>query len=145
MAMADELARLGARGRDAHPVDHVVEAQLERPKQALTGHAGAVLGIDEVVPELSLQHAVRAADLLLLAQLQAVLTDLAATDAVLAGRRGPALERALLGIAPRSLEEELGALPSAEAADGFGVTGHGSSDSRLGAAWAGGSRYAGWA
>src|SRR6185295_4041390 len=34
------------------------------------------------------------------------------------------LERALLGIAARPLEEELGAFPPAEAANGFGVAGH---------------------
>ena len=122
--------RAWARERgEAHPVDDVVEAQLERAQQVLAGHAGAVLGVDEVVAELALEDAVGPADLLLLAQLEAVLADLAAADAVLAGRRRPALEGALLGIAARALEEELGALPPAEAADGFGVTGHGSSGS----------------
>ena len=123
----DELAGLGARRGDAHPVDDVVEAQLERAEQVLAGHAGTVLGVDEVVAELALEDAVDAADLLLLAQLQAVLADLAAADAVLAGRRRAALEGALLGIAARALEEELRALPAAETADGSGVTGHGSS------------------
>jgi hypothetical protein len=77
---------------------------------------------------LALEDAVCPADLLLLAQLEPVLTDLAAADAVLAGRAGTTLEGALLGIAARPLEEELGALPSAEAADGFGVTSHWSSE-----------------
>ena len=86
MAVADELARLGARRREAHPVDDVVEPHLERAEQVLAGHAGPVLGIDEVVAELALEDAVGAADLLLLAQLEAVLADLAAADAVLAGR-----------------------------------------------------------
>ena len=85
--------------REAHPVDDVVEAQLERAEQVLAGHAGPVLGVDEVVAELALEDAVGAADLLLLAQLQAVLADLAAADAVLAGRRRTTLEGALLGVA----------------------------------------------
>jgi len=66
-----------------------------------------------------------------------------ASDAVLARRRGAALERALLGIAPRALEEELHALPAAEAADGSVVLGH-LGGPRRDAAWAGGIRYAGW-
>ena len=139
----DELAGLGPRGREAEPVDDVVEPHLERSEQGLAGHAGPVLGIDEVVAELALEDAVDAADLLLLAKLEAVLADLAAADAVLAGRRRPPLEGALLGVAAGALQEELGALPAAEAADGFGVTGHVSSGSRPGAAWAGGSRCAG--
>ena len=145
VAVGDELAGLGARRREAHPVDDVVEPQLERAQQVLAGHAGSVLGVDEVVAELALEDAVDAADLLLLAQLEAVLADLAAADAVLAGRRRAALEGALLGIAAAALEEELRALPAAEAADGSGVAGHGPRRSRRGAAWAGGSRCAGWA
>ena len=66
---------------------------LEQAQQVLAGHARAALGRLEVVAELALEDAVDAADLLLLAQLEAVLADLAAADAVLAGRRGAALER----------------------------------------------------
>ena len=145
VAVGDELAGGRARRREAHPVDDVVEARLERAQQVLAGHAGAVLGGDEVVAELALEHAVGLADLLLLAQLQPVLADLAAADAVLAGRRRAALEGALLGIAARALQEELGAFPPADAADGFGVAGHGPRAPRRGAAWAGGNRCAGWA
>ncbi len=69
---------------------------------------------------------------------------LTAADAVLAGRRGTALEGALLGVAARALEEELGALAPAEPADGIGVASHGAeAPVRRGAAWAGGSRCAG--
>ena len=141
----DELAGLGPGRGEAHPVDDVVEAQLEEPEEALAGHARAVLGVDEVVPELALEDAVDAADLLLLAQLHAVLADLAAADAVLAGRRRAALEGALLRVAARALQEELRALPAAEAADGSGVSGHWFlSLLRPGAAWGRGSRCAGW-
>ena len=87
VAVADELAGLGPRRGEAHPEDDVVEPQLERPEEALAGDAGVRRGDPEVVPELALEDAVDAADLLLLAQLQAVLADLAAADGVLAGRR----------------------------------------------------------
>jgi len=50
---------------------------------------------------------------------------------------------ALLGVAASALEEELGPLAAAETADGAGVSSHGVL--RPCAAWAGGSRCAGWA
>src|SRR4051794_33913621 len=128
VAVADELAGSRSGGREAHPVDDVVQAQLERAQQVLAGHAGPILGRDEVVPELPLEDAVGLADLLLLAQLQAVLADLAAADAVLAGRRRSSLERALLRIAARALEIELRAFTPADPADGFGVASHVSPD-----------------
>ena len=110
-------------------------------EEALAGDARAILGVNEVVPELPLEDAVDAANLLLLTELHPVLADLAAADAVLAGGRRPALEGALLGVAARPLQEELGALPSAETADGFGVSGHWFlSLLRPGAAWGRGSR-----
>ena len=145
VAVVDELAGGRSRRGEAGAVDDVVEPQLERAQQVLAGHAGAVLGGDEVVAELLLEHAVGLADLLLLAQLQPVLADLAAADAVLAGGRRTALEGALLRIAARALQEELRALAPADPADGFGVTSHESFGPRRGAAWAGGNRCAGWA
>src|SRR6476469_677 len=101
------MAGLRTRRGDAHPVDDVVEPQLERAEQVLAGHAGPVLGVDEVVAELPLEDAVGTADLLLLAKLEAVLADLATTDAVLTGGSRATLEGALLGIAAAALEEEL--------------------------------------
>ena len=141
MAVVDELAGLGARGREPEAEDDVVEADLERLEERLAGDAGAALGLAEVVAELSLEDAVDAAHLLLLAQLEAELAHLPPAHAVLAGRRGSPLERALLRVAARPLQEELGAFPAAEAADGFGVSGHCSL--RPCAAWGGGSRCAG--
>src|SRR5947199_4621797 len=40
--VADELAGLRARRREAEPVDDVVEARLEHPEQVLTGDSGAL-------------------------------------------------------------------------------------------------------
>jgi hypothetical protein len=122
--VAHHLACLGSRHREAHAVDDVVEAKLQHSQQVLAGHARRRTGRLEVALELALEDAVDAADLLLLAKLHAVVANLAAADAVLPGRRLAALERALLGIAARALEEELGALPAAQPADRIGVTGH---------------------
>ena len=41
VAVADELAGLGAGGGEAEGVDHVVEPELELAEQVLTGDAGA--------------------------------------------------------------------------------------------------------
>ena len=78
----------GARGREAHAVDGVVEAALEQLQQRLAGDAAAgALGLLEVAAELIFEHAVDALDLLLLAQLHAVADHLGlARAAVLAGR-----------------------------------------------------------
>src|SRR5450756_2417006 len=98
VAVGHELPRVVSRGRDAKPEDDVVEPELEDPEEVLARHAGAGLGLLEVVVELALQDTVDAADLLLLAKLEAIVADLAATDAVLAGRRRAPFEGALLGI-----------------------------------------------
>ena len=114
--MADELARLRARGGEAEAVDDVVETRLEHPQQLLARDAGAAGRLLVVVAELLLEQAVVAARLLLLAQLQQVLALLDAAAAVLTRRIRAALDRALLGEAALALEEELHALAAADAA-----------------------------
>ena len=82
----DELPRFGARRAEAHPVDDVVEARLEQLQQVLAGRALAARGLGEVAAELALEHAVDAAQLLLFAQLVAVVRHAhAGLHAVLAG------------------------------------------------------------
>src|SRR3954453_9826708 len=125
VAVAHELAGLGA-GRAPPGAEHdVVEPQLEHLEQRLTGHALATvrLGVDPA--ELLLHEAVDAARLLLLAQLEQVLRALALpVSAGLTGRVRAALDRALHRVALGALEVELHALPAAEPADGTCVTSH---------------------
>src|ERR687887_2276526 len=116
VAVPDELARLRARGCEAEPVDDVVEPGLEHPQQGLTGHARALRRLRVVGAELVLEQAVVAARLLLLAQLEQVLGLLDAAAAVLARRVAAALDGALLRQAALALQEELHALPAADAA-----------------------------
>src|SRR5688572_12844243 len=71
-AMADELARLGARRREAHAVHDVVEPRFEHAQQVLTRRAFDLRRLLVIVAELPLEHAVHAAQLLLLAKLHAV-------------------------------------------------------------------------
>src|SRR5581483_1746932 len=142
VAVRDELARLRARLRESRAVHRVVETALEVGEERLARralHLGRAL---ERVHHLLLEHAVDATRLLLLAQLQREVGDLAPALLVHAGRRAAPLERAL-GQALLALQEELHALAAAEAADGTGVSRHAFS-SRPGAASVGGSRCAGW-
>src|SRR5262249_28441754 len=111
-------------GREAEPVDDVVEPRLEQPQQVLARDA-ALAGRPRVVgSELGLEQAVVPARLLLLAQLEQVLGLLDATSAVLARRVAPALDRALLGQAALALQEELHPLAAALLALRRAVAGH---------------------
>src|SRR4051812_17337306 len=99
VAVLDDLPRHVARVRVPGPVDHVVQPGLEDLQQHLTGLAGLGDGFLVVPAELLLQHAVDAAGLLLLAELEQVFRLLRPTAAVLAGREGTRLERALRPVA----------------------------------------------
>ena len=85
---------------------------------------GLARGLVVVVAELLLEHAVVAARLLLLAQLDAVLGLARAAAAVVARRVGAALDAALVGQAALALEEQLLALAAALLALGAGVASH---------------------
>src|SRR3954454_17547620 len=124
MAVADHLARLAARRREAEPDDDVVEAGLEQGQQVLAGDARLPRRLVVVPTELALEHAVVATGLLLLAQLDPVLGLLRATTAVVAGRVGAALDAALVGQAALTLEEELLAFTTALLALGAGISSH---------------------
>src|ERR671924_579102 len=112
---SDELPGLGGRRGEPEAVDDVVEPRLEQTEQVLAGDPGAPRGLRVVGAELLLEQSVVAARLLLLAQLEQVLGLLDAAAAVLARRVAAALDGALLREAALALEEELHALPAADA------------------------------
>src|SRR5256885_8871308 len=117
--MAHHLARLGARGAEAHPIGHRVEARFEELQQPLAGHALGARRLGVGLAELALEHAVDAAQLLLLAQLLAVVGEpRAALLTVLARGVGAALDGAFVGEALLALQEQLLAFPAALAALG---------------------------
>ncbi len=124
VAVADQLARLPARGREAEAYQHVVQAALEQREQVLARDAGLARGLLVVAVELALEHAVVAAGLLLLAQLDAVLALFHAATAVLAGRIRAALDPALVRQAALALQEQLLALTPALLALRTRVPGH---------------------
>src|SRR5262249_22270842 len=90
VAVAHELAALGARRGEAHPLDGAVETTLQQREHLLARPAFPAVGLLEVPLELPLEHAVDATRLLLLAETHRVLAELDAPLAVLAGRVGAA-------------------------------------------------------
>ena len=124
MPVADELPRLGARVREAETVNHVVEPPLEENHQRFAGDAPHAVRALEQPTELPLEQAVHALQLLLLAQLQAVLGEFHASLTVLSGRIVPPLDGALIGVAALSLEKELQPFTPAEPTHGRSITSH---------------------
>ena len=122
--VADDLPRLRAREREAEAVHDVVEPRLEQAEHLLARTALPARRVEVVLLELALQHAVDAADLLLLAKADRVLAQLDARLAVLPRGIRPAGVRALLGVAALALEEELHALAAAQLANGTVITSH---------------------
>jgi hypothetical protein len=125
VTVANQLARFGVIRGEAHAVDDVVEAALEELDQRVTRDALGANGLVVVAAELLLGNAVDALDLLLLAQLLAVVRALAATAlAVLTGRIRATLVPTLVRVATLSLEEELHVFTPAEPTNCTSVTGH---------------------
>src|SRR3990172_7383623 len=141
VAVAHDLPRLGARVAEAEPEDDVVQPLLQQADQRLARDAGPPHRIPVVATELALHEAVDKAGPLLLPQLERAVGDAPPAGVLLlAGWRGPALERALGRHATVALEVELVPVATAQSADRSGVTSH-SPPIPFGA-WAAGSRCA---
>ena len=108
-AVAHQLASFGAGRAEAHAVDDVVQARFQQLDQRFAGVATATLGFSEVLAELLFQHAVHALELLLFAQLQAVVGSAGARSAAVLARLGIQLA---LGIqrATGALQEQVSTL-----------------------------------
>src|SRR5438093_224106 len=101
----------------------VVEPAFEDAQEHL---AGVLLGARrqrEVAAELALEDAVEPLELLLLAEADAVFTQLAAAG-VHAGRAGAALDGALGRLAPCALEIEFDAFAAAQLANRIDMASH---------------------
>src|SRR5882672_7289663 len=118
-----QLARFRARRGESHAIHNVVETALEQLQQVLTRGAGAARRFDVVVRELALEHAVHAAQLLLLAQLQAVVRQALLALALDAARRHLELALALERL-HATLQEKISAFATRELALGTGVLCH---------------------
>src|SRR3954467_7435838 len=136
-------AGLVARRAEPNPVGDGIKPRLEQLQQTLAGHALGACRFLVGAAELPLEQAVDAAQLLLLAQLLAVVGQAhAALLAVLAGSVRAPLDGALVSETFLALEEELLALPAAQATFGVQNSGHAFSLSTPAGASAGGSRCA---
>src|ERR1043165_8704104 len=127
VAVPHQLARRLAAGREAHPIDDVVETALERGEEVVPRDARHRRHPLERVAELLLVQAVDPLDLLLLAELLGVLRRLTATRLILSMLTrsvGTTLDGAFLGEALGALEEQLGALAAALLAAWSDVTTH---------------------
>ena len=116
-----------AAGREAEPVDDVVQPPLQDAQQLLAGVLRRARGQREVAAELALEHAVEALELLLLAEADAVLA--AACRGGSRACRAAVLRRSMahLGLSQRAaLEVQLHALAAAQLANGIDVACHGS-------------------
>ncbi len=109
---------------EAQPMDDVVQPAFQQAHQRFAGVALAAFGLGEILAELPLQHAVVMLDLLLFAQVHAVVGQLAAAAVCMPGgdsRRSTAH----LGVSQRdALEEQLHPLAAAQAADRSCMTSH---------------------
>src|SRR5216684_8747531 len=106
MAVQHELAGLGTRGRQTSAPNDVIETALEHDDEVFARGALGARGLLTVIAELPLEQPVRALDLLLLAQLQAVAGDLGAPRLpVLPWDKVALLNRTLLGKAAQALQK----------------------------------------
>src|SRR5262249_2412313 len=122
VSVADQLSRLGSSVGEAHPEHHVVQPQLQLLEQILAGLTLCRGRAVVVAAELTLEQTVHPLHLLLLAQLHAVAGELHAPLAMLGGRIGAPLDRALIGVAAISLQIHLQIFSSADATNAGGVT-----------------------
>src|SRR6187551_2779405 len=120
--MADELPCLGTRRRETHAVNDVVEPRFEHPEQVLSGRAFDLRRLLVIAAELPLEHAVHAAQLLLLAQLHAIVRE---PRTPLTGAAGRHFELALLlERLQAALQEQVRAFATGKLAGGSSVSSH---------------------
>ena len=109
----DQLASLGTRSAEAHTINNVVETPFQQLEQVFAGRAAQAVGLFVIVRELRFEYAVDAAQLLLLAQLRAIVRGTALALAMLAGRVGALLHRTLGGEALIAFQKQLAAFAAA--------------------------------
>src|ERR1700722_4233900 len=79
MAVAHQLASLGARSGKAHPVKRVVETAFQQVQHILAGDALSRAGFFEQIAELAFEKLIITAGFLLFAKLETVADDLRLT------------------------------------------------------------------
>src|SRR3569623_945460 len=141
--VADQLASLGTGGAEPHAMGYGVQTALQQLLQALTGRALAAVGLGVITAELILQHAVDAAQLLLLTQLNGVVGQATAALAVLAGRKGAFFHCALRRVTLFAFEEEFLTLTTTQTTFRTDILCHANLQPRHDASSADDTRYGG--
>src|SRR5579859_1556320 len=114
MAVAHDLARLGAAGAETHAVNDIIEPAFEPHEEVLAGDAFLVRGLFEPVAKLRFEQSVDAAELLFFAELEAVADQLRlAILAMLSGNEIALFDSALLAVTALTFEKQLHALAPA--------------------------------
>ena len=122
--VAHQLPRLGPRGREPERENDVVQAALELLEEVRARDPLASLGARKGQPELPLEQAVDALDLLFLAELDSVAEQLAAPAPVLSWRIVAPFNGAFVLEAAVPFQEQLHPFSPAEPADRCGVSSH---------------------
>ena len=123
--MRDQLAGTGPAGREAEAKNDVVQPPFHDAQEHLAGVLWRPRGQLEIPAELPLEDAVKAFELLLLAQAGAVLARLAAPVAVHSRRLIAPLDGTLGAVAAAALQVQLHAFTAAQFADRIEMTSHG--------------------
>ena len=109
----------------AQAVHYVVQPAFKQSQHIFARNSLGVLGHFKILMELSLQHSVSPLGLLLLTELEAVFTHLAAAARSMLAGYGSALGNgAFLTIAAAALQKQLLVLSAALTADGVCISSH---------------------
>src|SRR2546430_13605472 len=121
--MRHELARFGAGRAKSHTVDDVIQPRFQELQEIRAGRALVLRGHREIAAELPLEDAVGATQLLLLAQLVAVVRLAHARFHAMLTWLGVELA---LGVerSTRAFQKEIGPFPSRQLAFWSGVSSH---------------------
>ena len=101
--MTDQLTSLLAGSSKAQTINHIIQSALQDAQQVFTGLTGHALCHVKILQHLVFHYAIVAAGGLLGTQLGAILRNLLAGLAVLAGNRLSAAYSALVGVASVAL------------------------------------------
>jgi hypothetical protein len=114
MPVADQLARLPPRLREAETEDYVIETPLKLLQKQFAGHTTRACGLFKIVTELAFEREVDAFGFLLLAQLQTVADNLGlAVFPMLSGSEVAFLDGTLIAKTLCAFEEQLHPLAAA--------------------------------
>jgi hypothetical protein len=125
VTMEDQLPRRFSGWGESHAVHNIVKATFEGLYKLFAGSSGLFQGTLEVVPKLLFHQSVHAADLLFLAELNAVFRNFGSPVLAMLSRRIISLfNGTFFRIALRPLQEEFLSLSATQFAAGINIPSH---------------------